>query len=84
MRNRQFIGYTFGPLERNLRGRLLILGGGAVKFCLDRLFIFGMGSAGKFIFMLHGLGKIYFRANMVNHSPLRQLLKTVMLLKAVV
>ena len=43
-----------------------------------------MGSAGKFIFMWHGLGKIYFRVNIVNHmSPLRQLLETVMLLKTV-
>ena len=38
MRNRQFIGYTLGPLERNVRGRLFDSerGGGAVKFCLDR------------------------------------------------
>ena len=43
-----------------------------------------MGSTGKFIFIWHRLGKIYFRVNMVNHSPLRQLLETVMLLKAVV
>ena len=63
---------------------LILRGRGAVKFCLGRYFIFGMGSAGKFIFMWLGLGKIYFRVNMVNHSQLRQLLKTVMLLKAVV
>ena len=43
-----------------------------------------MGSAGKFIFMWRELGKIYFRVNMVHHSPLRQLLETVMVLKAVV
>ena len=30
-------------------------------------------SGNLYIFMLHGLGKIYFRVNMVNHSPLRQL-----------
>ena len=43
-----------------------------------------MDSAGKFIFMWHGLGNIYFHVNMVNDSPLRQLLETVMLLRAVV
>ena len=38
MRNRQFIGYTLGPLERNVRRRLFDSegGGGAVKFCLDK------------------------------------------------
>ena len=35
MRDRQFIGYTLGPLERNVRGRLFYSEGG-VKFCLDR------------------------------------------------
>ena len=63
MRNRQFIGYTLGPLEPNVRGRLFDSeggGGGAVKFCLDRLLMFGMGSARKFIFMWHGLGENLF------------------------
>ena len=40
MRNRQFIGYTLGPFERNVRGRLFDSdGGGGVwlsKVCLDR------------------------------------------------
>ena len=36
MRNRQFIGYTLGPLERNVRGLLFDSGEGAAKFCLDR------------------------------------------------
>ena len=39
MRNRQFIGYTLGPLERNERAWLFDSGGGgggAVKFCLGR------------------------------------------------
>ena len=82
MRNRQFIGYTFGPLERNVRERLFDSeGGGAVKFCLDRLFIFGMGSSGKFIFMLHGLGKIYKHGK---PQFTEAITKTVMLLKAVV
>ena len=34
--NRQFTGYTLGPLERNVRGRLFDSegeGGGAVIFC---------------------------------------------------
>ena len=40
MRNRQFIGYTLGPLEHNARRRRMWGGGGgggmAAKFCLDR------------------------------------------------
>ena len=34
MRNRQFIGYTLGPLERNVRGRLFDSegGGGLTNF----------------------------------------------------
>ena len=83
MRNRQVIGYTLGPLERNEGDDYLIRGGGGWKI-LFGLIIFGMGSAGKFIFIWHGLGKIYFRVNMVNHSPLSKLQETVMLLKAVV
>ena len=76
----------WGLLKRNVRGGLFDSegGGGGCQIGLDRYFIFGMGSARKFIFMWHGLGKIYFHVNMVNHSPLRQLLETVMLLKAVV
>ena len=62
MRNRQFIGYTLEPLERNVRGRLFDSerGWGAVNFWTDNLFsawarsgnLFscGMGS-GKFMFM---------------------------------
>ena len=42
-----------------------------------------MGLAEKFIFMWHGLGKIYFHVNIVNHSPRNIILETVMLLKAV-
>ena len=61
MRNRQFIGYTLGPLERNVRGRLFDSEGGLSNFVwMDNLFsawartgnLFscGMGS-GKFIFV---------------------------------
>ena len=73
MHNRQFIGYTLRHLERNVRGRLFDSEGGG-------------GSAGKFISMWRGLGKIYFRVNMVNRAVQcsRQLLETVMLLKAIV
>ena len=53
MRNRQFIGYTLGPLERNVHcvgdDYLILRRGGAVKFCLDR------------IYFRHGLDReIYF------------------------
>ena len=81
MRNRQFIVYTLGTLERKVRGRLFDSEGGG---CQNFVWTDNMGSAGKLIFMWNGLGKIYFLVNMVNHSPLRQLLETVMLLKAVV
>ena len=47
-----------------------------------------MGSTGKFIFMWHVLGEIYFRVNMVNYSPffeaITRNMQPVMLLKAVV
>ena len=65
MRNRQFIGYTLRPLERNVRGRLFDSeGGGGSNFVWtdyfylfsawarsENLFSCGMGS-GKFIFVL--------------------------------
>ena len=63
MRNRQFIGYTLGPLKRYIRGRLFDSegGGGLSNFVwtdnlfsawarLGHLFSCGMGS-GKFIFV---------------------------------
>ena len=62
MRNRQFIGYTLGPLERNVKGRLYDSeGGGGCQILFGQIIIFGMGSVGKFIFMWHGLWKIYSR-----------------------
>ena len=69
MRNRQFIGYTLGPLERNVRGRLFDSegGGGGCQILFGQiiflsawawsgnLFSCGMGS-GKFIFVFkHGI-----------------------------
>ena len=53
---------------------MILRGGGLSNFVWTDNFFFGMGSVGKFIFMWHGLGKIYFRVNMVNHSPRRQLI----------
>ena len=62
MRNKQFIGYTLGPLERNVRGRLFDPEGGGVSnfvwtdnLCFawarpGNLFSCGMNS-GKFIFV---------------------------------
>ena len=50
MRNRQFIGYTLGPLERNVRGRLFDSGGGGCQILI-----------GQIIYFRHGLGReIYF------------------------
>ena len=46
------------------------VGGGGCQILFGQIIYFGMGSAGKFIFMWHGLGKIYFLVNMVNHSNL--------------
>ena len=72
MRNRRFIGYTLRPLERNVRGRLFESEGGCqILFGQILYFRHGLGPVGKLIFMWHGLGKIYFCVNMVNHSPLR-------------
>ena len=48
MRNRQFIGYTLGPLERNVWGRLFDSdggGGGCQILC------------GQIIYFRHGLGR---------------------------
>ena len=85
MRSRQFTGYTLGPLECIVRGRLFDSEGGeggSQNFVwTDNLF--SAWAWPEISFMWHGLGKIYFRVNMVNHSPLRQFLETVMLLKAV-
>ena len=54
MRNRQFIGYTLGPLERNVRERLFDSEGGGG--CCQILF-------GQIIYFRHGLGReIYFLA----------------------
>ena len=50
MRNRQFIGYTLGPFERNVRGRLFDSGGGGCQILF-----------GQIIYFRHGLGReIYF------------------------
>ena len=51
MRNRQFIGYTLGPLARNVRGRLFDSeGGGGCQILF-----------GQIIYFRHGLGReIYF------------------------
>ena len=50
MRNRQFIGYTLGPLERNVRGRLDSEGGGGCQILF-----------GQIIYFRNGLGReIYF------------------------
>ena len=82
MGNRHFIGYTLGPLERNVRGRLFDSEGkGLLNFVwTDNLFSAWARPGNLFSCGTCGLGKIYFRVNMVlNHSPL----ETVMLLKAV-
>ena len=50
MRNRQFIGYTLGPLESNVRGRLFDSGGGGYQILF-----------GHINYFRHGLGReIYF------------------------
>ena len=80
MRNRQFIGYTLGPLERNIRGRLFdSVRGGGCQILFGHIIYFRHGLGQEFIFMGHGLGKIYYRVNMVNHSPLRHSLEIVVL-----
>ena len=54
MRNRQFIGYTLGPLERNVRGQLFDPEGGGGGGGCQILF-------GQIIYFRHGLGReIYF------------------------
>ena len=50
MCNRQFIGYTLGPLERNVRGRLFDSERGGCQILF-----------GQIIYFQHGLGQeIYF------------------------
>ena len=49
-RNRQFIGYTVGPLERKIRGRLFDSERGGCQILFGRI-----------IYFRHGLGReIYF------------------------
>ena len=72
MHNRQFIGYTLGPLERNVRGRLFDSegGGGLSNFvCTDNLFT-AWARPGNLFSCGMGSGKFIFRVNMVDHSPL--------------
>ena len=68
----------FGPLERNVRGRLFDSegGGGAVKFCLTDNLFSAWARSGNLFSCGTGSGKNYFRVNMANHSPLRQLINT--------
>ena len=60
MRNRQFIGYTLGPLERNVRGRLFDSEGGGGG--LSILF-------GQIIHFRKGLGRdIYFHVALAREN----------------
>ena len=71
IRNRQFIGYTLGPLERKVRGRLFDSeegGGGLSNFVwTDNLFSAWARSGNLFSCGMDS-GETYFRVNMVNHS----------------
>ena len=73
MRNRPFIGYTLGPLERNVRGRLFDSeegGGGRLSNFIWTDNIFSAWAQPRNLFSCGmGSGKIYFRVNMVKHSP---------------
>ena len=63
MRNRQFIGYTLVPLERNVRGRLFDSegGGGGCQILFGQIiFFFGMGSAGNLFSCDMSSGKFIF------------------------
>ena len=51
-------------------------GGGAVKFCLTDNLFSAWARSGNLFSCGTGSGKNYFRVNMVNHSPLRQLINT--------
>ena len=86
MRNRQFIGYTLGPLERNVRGLLFDSGGGGCKILFGQINYFRHGPGREIYFhMAWARENLFSCKHMVNHSPLRQLItRTVMLLKAVV
>ena len=74
MRNRQFIGYTLGPLERNVRRRPFDSerGGGSCQILFGQIIYFRRGLGREINFHVARLGKIYFRVNMIDHraSPL--------------
>ena len=88
MRNRQFIGYTLGPLERNVRGQLFDTegGGGGCQIFFGQIIYFRHGLGREIYFHVAWALENLFSGNMVNHSPLRQLIyqKQLMLLKVVV
>ena len=74
MRNRQFIGYTLRALERNVKGRLFDFEGGGGCQNLFRQIIYFRHELGREIYFHVAWAQNLFRVNMVNHSPLRQLI----------
>ena len=77
----------FWPLEHNERTHLILRpGGGGCQIVLGQIIYFRRGLGREIYFYVAWARKIYFRVHMVSpqSTALRQLLETVMLLKAVV